>query len=65
MACLSMVKAVLARGLFVVHSFVTVWKVVDVKGGNTSYWFLLTGVLLLIFEGMVSVCGRSGKELKW
>ncbi|GAB6019957.1 hypothetical protein CHUAL_001486 [Chamberlinius hualienensis] len=58
-------KAVAARSLFAIHAFVAVWRVVDVKHGDTTYWIMASSIGFLIIEGFVSICLRKGREMKW
>ena len=64
MTCVTLVKAALARFIFGLHVFITVWRVTQSKEGDT-YWFIAIGILCLFGEGLHSLCYRRGEELKW
>ncbi|XP_037797283.1 transmembrane protein 26-like [Penaeus monodon] len=65
MAFITIVKAIIARSLFCLHSFIAVWKLVDIMDGQVGYWYLVGLLMLQAFEGIVSICARNGEEMKW
>uniref|UniRef100_A0A3P8YN07 Transmembrane protein 26a n=1 Tax=Esox lucius TaxID=8010 RepID=A0A3P8YN07_ESOLU len=56
--------AMLSRILFAIHGFVTVWRVVAVKG-EPLYWLLLVGVALLGVEMAITIKCTRNAEWKW
>ncbi|XP_042864969.1 transmembrane protein 26-like [Penaeus japonicus] len=65
MAFITVIKAIIARSLFALHSFIAVWKLVDIMDGQVGYWYLVGLLMLQAFEGIVSICARNGEEMKW
>lgn len=65
MALFSMMKAILARSLFGIHSFITVWRVVDIKDGQMIYWSLAGALVIQFMEGVVAVSNKDEKAVKW
>ena len=65
MAFITMIKAIMARGLFGLHAFITVWILVQLKGGNVYFWYFLAPLMMQAFESIVSICARGGQEMKW
>lgn len=62
MSCVTLVKAALARFLFGFHSLVAVWRVVSQE--EDSYWKLGIGIIILMLEGLHSLCYRKGTEIQ-
>lgn len=60
----TILKAIITRVLFATHAFIAVWKLVDLKG-QVAYWYMVAPLMLQGFEGIVSICGRNGEEMKW
>jgi hypothetical protein len=58
-----MIKAVVARLIFGIHSFVAIWRVTDVKG--PVYWCLALALALLTAEGVMTLWKKKGAEWKW
>ncbi|XP_066965722.1 uncharacterized protein [Macrobrachium rosenbergii] len=65
MAFITIVKAIVARALFAIHAFISVWKLVDLKQGQVVYWYMVAPLMFQGFEGIVSICARNGEEMKW
>ena len=63
MAFFKFFSAILTRVLFLLHGIVSVHLVVLLKQ-NTNYYWLCTGLVLLIFESMFTILYRKGKEYK-
>ena len=60
----TILKVVVTRVLFATHAFIAVWKLVDMKE-QMAYWYMVAPLMLQGFEGIVSICGRNGEEMKW
>jgi len=61
---LKIIRALLARMLFVVHSLMTIWQTVQIND-NPTYWsfaFISIGILV---EGSYNIIMRAGDERKW
>ncbi|KAL7857591.1 hypothetical protein SRHO_G00164900 [Serrasalmus rhombeus] len=56
--------AVVTRGLFILISLIGVWRVTRVKENNL-YWFLTILYLPLVFEMILTLRRRKGKDYKW
>ncbi len=59
-----LVKAVLARSLFILHSLLAIWKVAVVYE-DRSYWFLAVMLFLIVAEGFTTIYFRGGDETVW
>ncbi|XP_064642684.1 uncharacterized protein LOC135496996 [Lineus longissimus] len=59
----TMIKAVIARLIFGIHSFVAIWRVTDVKG--PVYWCLALALMVLMIEGVMTIWKKKGAEWKW
>uniref|UniRef100_A0A914Z987 Transmembrane protein 26 n=1 Tax=Panagrolaimus superbus TaxID=310955 RepID=A0A914Z987_9BILA len=61
---INIVRALLARALFVVHSLTTIWMTADVRKENEIWTFALISVSIVI-EGSYAIIMRAGDERKW
>uniref|UniRef100_A0AC35EXU5 Transmembrane protein 26 n=1 Tax=Panagrolaimus sp. PS1159 TaxID=55785 RepID=A0AC35EXU5_9BILA len=61
---INIVRALLARALFVVHSFATIWMTADLRKENEIWAFALISVSIVI-EGSYTIIMRAGDERKW
>lgn len=50
--------------MFLVHGVVSVYLVVLYKNNDTIYWWLCTGLFLLLIESFYTIVIRKGKEYK-
>ncbi|KAK3755478.1 hypothetical protein QZH41_017631, partial [Actinostola sp. cb2023] len=59
-----LLSASFTRIIFLVHGFVSVHLVVQ-SLKNSDYWWLCTGLVLLIFESFYTIIIRKGQEYKY
>lgn len=59
-----MLKALVTRLLFVLHSLVAVWRVTWVKN-ERRYWLLALLNLLLVLETVLTLKFKRGRGYKW
>ncbi|XP_039611596.1 transmembrane protein 26-like isoform X2 [Polypterus senegalus] len=57
-------QTLMSRLVFIFHGLLTVWFVVSMKG-ESLYWALSTGVLLLFVEALITLCSPYHLDLKW
>ena len=57
------VQVIFMRILFMLHSFITVWRTADILG--TRYWLILVGLVALLVETIVTLVTKKGVEGKW
>lgn len=57
-------RAILIRIVFVLHSIIAIWLVVQIKNDNW-YWYLLTPIFFLILETVVTLTLRKNLEWSW
>ncbi|CAC5360941.1 unnamed protein product [Mytilus coruscus] len=60
----SVVEAVFVRSLLFIHSFLCIWRTVDVQG-NSLFWCLGLGNILHIIELEHRILKKRGQEDKW
>ncbi|EFO84846.1 hypothetical protein GCK72_001265 [Caenorhabditis remanei] len=61
---ISCLRAILARGIFIVHSIVTIRQTVLISERESVWGFALLS-LLIVFEGGYAIIMRAGDERKW
>ncbi|XP_013397678.1 transmembrane protein 26 [Lingula anatina] len=61
---LTIISAVVIRLMFVLHTFISVWRVTDVLQ-ESLYWLMLVSLIALVVEALVTVIKRKGEEWKW
>ena len=61
----TVLKALAVRTMFVIHSVLVVWRVVDVKDNDLKYWCMLGLLVVLVIEGGVTIYAQNGEENKW
>uniref|UniRef100_A0A8C4SKL5 Uncharacterized protein n=1 Tax=Erpetoichthys calabaricus TaxID=27687 RepID=A0A8C4SKL5_ERPCA len=61
---LGLILTLMSRLVFIFHGLLTVWFVVSMKG-ESLYWALSTGVLLLFVEALITLCCPYHLDLKW
>ncbi|KAK6965517.1 hypothetical protein BgiMline_029540 [Biomphalaria glabrata] len=61
---LSVVKALISRGLFVLHGLFCIWRVTVIKR-NIIFWSLSGTIPLLVIETFFTLCKKKGREWKW
>ncbi|KAK3801378.1 hypothetical protein RRG08_059080 [Elysia crispata] len=61
---LSVVKALISRGLFVLHGLICIWRVVVIKENNL-YWALSATLPFMIIESVFTLCRKRNSEWKW
>lgn len=61
---LKIIRAVLARLLFIVHGLIALNMVVTVYH-DRIFWCYLVLVLALVVEGILNICQRNGDETRW
>lgn len=57
-------SGIFTRVMFLVHGVVSVYLVVLYKNNDTIYWWLCTGLFLLLIESFYTIVIRKGKEYK-
>uniref|UniRef100_A0A7E4VL00 Transmembrane protein 26 n=1 Tax=Panagrellus redivivus TaxID=6233 RepID=A0A7E4VL00_PANRE len=60
----NILRALLARGLFIVHSLTTIWMTADVRAEGEIWTFALISISIII-EGSHVIVMRAGDERKW
>ena len=60
----SVILATFVRLLLIGHNILTVWRVTATYK-DELYWLLLISNVLLIAEGLFTVCRRGGIDYKW
>lgn len=58
-------SGIFTRVMFLVHGVVSVYLVVLYKNNDTIYWWLCTGLFLLLIESFYTIVIRKGKEYKY
>lgn len=61
---ISCLRAILTRGIFIVHSIVTIRQTVLISERESVWGFALLS-LLIVFEGGYAIIMRAGDERKW
>lgn len=61
---LKLIRAFMVRSLFILVSLTAVWRVTWVKTDPT-YWLLAFLLLPLVFEMIITLRKRKGKDYKW
>uniref|UniRef100_A0A8R1DQA3 Transmembrane protein 26 n=1 Tax=Caenorhabditis japonica TaxID=281687 RepID=A0A8R1DQA3_CAEJA len=61
---ISCLRAIIARGIFIVHSIVTIRQTVLISERESVWGFALLS-LLIVFEGGYAIIMRAGDERKW
>ncbi|KAL8578233.1 hypothetical protein ACOMHN_040994 [Nucella lapillus] len=64
MSFLSVARAVLVRLLFAVHGLISIWLLATVTRED-RYWYMASGLGLLLLEMTVTLGKKGGKEWKW
>ena len=60
----SVVQAIFVRTLLFIHSFLCIWRTVDVQK-NKYFWLLGIGNILHIIELEHRILKKKGQEDKW
>lgn len=61
---LKLIRAFMVRSLFILVSLTAVWRVTCVKK-DPIYWLLAFLLLPLVFEMIITLRKRKGKDYKW
>jgi len=61
---LEYIAAILPRLLFVGHSILALWLLVEFNPNETIYWVFCAGLGCLLLESMYTVLVRKGVEYK-
>ena len=61
----SVLSAVITRVVFCLHCLVAFWRIMATSGWNPIYWLLLSGIVGLFIEAVVTIYVRKGAEYKW
>ena len=64
MSFVSAARAILVRLLFAVHGLTSIWLLVSVTQ-ESRYWYMASGMGLLLLEMTVTLGKKGGKEWKW
>ncbi|XP_076472640.1 transmembrane protein 26-like [Babylonia areolata] len=64
MSWVSVARAVLVRLLFAVHGLISIWLLATVTR-EARYWYMASGMGLLLLEMTVTLGKKGGKEWKW
>ena len=64
MAFFTIARAIFVRLLFAIHGLTVVWRLYSVTG-DPRYWYIITGLLLLVAEATVTLRKKKGNEWKW
>ena len=63
-AAITVIKALLARCLFIVHMVFAIWAASCVAG-SAAVWALISVLGLFVIETIYSIVRRKGQEPKW
>lgn len=61
----SVMSALITRAVFSMHCLIAFWRIMVTSGGNELYWLLLSGLVGLLIETLVTLVLRKGAEYKW
>ncbi|VDD86923.1 unnamed protein product [Enterobius vermicularis] len=61
---LNILRTIVTRVLFIVHSIATIWRTVKLTEKNSIWGFALVAIGI-IFEGAYSIVMRAGDERRW
>ncbi|KAI6178190.1 hypothetical protein M3Y98_00473800 [Aphelenchoides besseyi] len=61
---INILRALLARAVFIVHSLTAIWAAVNMHKDNSIWTFALVSVSIVI-EGSYTIVMRAGDERKW
>lgn len=61
---LKLIRAFIVRSLFILVSLTAVWRVTWVKS-DPAFWLLALLLLPLVFEMIITLRKRKGKDYKW
>ncbi|CEF67375.1 Transmembrane protein 26 family-containing protein [Strongyloides ratti] len=64
MILFNITRAILARSLFIIHSILTIWQTVKIRGESSIWTFALISISIVI-EGSHTIIMRVGDERKW
>uniref|UniRef100_A0A0N5CFT6 G_PROTEIN_RECEP_F2_4 domain-containing protein n=1 Tax=Strongyloides papillosus TaxID=174720 RepID=A0A0N5CFT6_STREA len=64
MILFNITRAILARSLFIIHSILTIWQTVKIRGESSIWTFALISISIVV-EGSHTIIMRVGDERKW